>query len=187
MRRVRIVSLAIVVVVTAWTVTACKSGGAQPSPSPSLTLSAPSPTASQAPGVAAIQGAVAAYRNMWTAYDTAIQVPDPNDPNLAKYATGDALHTLVSGLQSVKDQGLKGTGNVVNAPQVTQLSPSDAPTQVSIKDCMDTSQSHLVRNGSGPAYSDSPGGHRLTLADVRQQDDGSWKVASFGVRGVGTC
>src|SRR5437763_9158964 len=54
-RRVRIVSLAIVVVVTAWTVTACKSGGAQPSPSLSPTLSAPSPTASQAPGVAAIQ------------------------------------------------------------------------------------------------------------------------------------
>ena len=34
MRRVRIVSLAIVVVVTAWTVTACKSGGAQPKPAP---------------------------------------------------------------------------------------------------------------------------------------------------------
>src|SRR5437867_1178458 len=98
--------------------TGCKSGGTQPSPSPSLTLSAPSPTVSQAPSVTAIQGAVAAYRSMWAAYDTAIQVPDPNDPNLAMYATGDALHTLVSGLQSVKDQGLKGMGAVANTPQV---------------------------------------------------------------------
>jgi hypothetical protein len=186
-RRVRIVSLAIVVFVTGWTATACKSQGAQPSPSSSTSMSGPSPTASLAPGPAAIEAAVAAYRNMWRAYDTAIHVPDPNDPDLAKYASGDALRTLVSGLQSVKDQGLKGTGAVVNTPQVSQLSPSDAPRQVSIKDCMDTSQSRLVRSGPGPVYSDSPGGHRPCLADVRRQDDGLWKVASFGVRGVGTC
>jgi hypothetical protein len=186
-RRVRIVSLAIVLVGTALAVTACRSGGApQPSPSPSLTLSAPSPSPVDS-AVAAVQAAVGAYQNMWVAYNTAVQVPDPNDPNLVKYASGTALKNLVNGLQSIKSQGLKGTGSVVTNPKVTAVSPTSAPTDVSLSDCLDTSGTHIVRAGPGPAYSDSPGGRRLTTATVQRQSDGSWKVTDFGIRGVGTC
>jgi len=124
---------------------------------------------------------------MWAAYDAAVAVPNPDDAALAMYATGNALKTLTSGLQSVKGQGLKGTGAVVVAPKVTAVSPASAPTDVSLSDCMDTSGTHIVRASPGPPYSDSPGGRRLATATVQRQGDGSWKVTDFGIRGVGTC
>jgi hypothetical protein len=133
------------------------------------------------------QTAVTAYRGMWQAYETVAQNPDPSQPDLARYATATALQTITSGLKSLKDQGLKGTGSVAHSPQVTNISPTDAPTEIEISDCMDTSASHIVRAGPGSAYSDSPGGRRLCLATVQRQNDGSWKVTTFGVRAVGSC
>jgi hypothetical protein len=86
-------------------------------PAPSVTLgTASTSTPSSAHGsptnsnVAAIQHAVAAYRGMWQAYDEALRIPDPSSPSLSRYATGEALQVLVSGLTSVKDKGLRGTG-----------------------------------------------------------------------------
>lgn len=168
--------------------TSCTS---KPSPSPSastppISLRSPSPSPTD-PRVAAVQAAVAAYRGMWQTYETVAQIPDPQQPDLARYATSDALRTMTNGLQSLKSQGLKGTGSIVHSPQVTEVSPVDSPTQVSISDCMDTSASHIVRASPGPAYSDSPGGRRLCLATVQRQADGAWKVTGFGVRAVGTC
>jgi hypothetical protein len=149
-------------------------------------LSAPSPTKSQDPAATG-QSALDAYRGMWKAYQDALAVPDPAYPDLAKHATGKALTTLTKGLQSVKDQGLKGTGNIAVAPKITSFAPADAPTDIEITDCLDTTQSHIVRASTGPQYSDPPGGHRRTLATVRRQSDGGWKVESFAVQAVGTC
>ena len=176
------------VVVLTLLLAACTSKPApSPSPStPSVTLGSlsPSPAASQ---VGAVQSAVAAYRGMWRAYETVTQNPDPTQPDLARYATATALQTITNGMRSLKDQGLKGTGSITHSPQVTAISPTDAPTDVEISDCMDTSASHIVRATPGPAYSDSPGGRRLCLATVQRQNDGSWKVTTFGVREVGSC
>ncbi len=165
----------------------------KPAPSPSastppVSLRSPSPSpAPTDPRVAAVQDAVAAYRGMWQAYETVAQNPDPQQSDLARYATGDALRTMTNGLQSLKNQGLEGTGSVTHSPRVTEVSPVNSPTQVSISDCMDTSASHIVRASPGPAYSDSPGGRRLCLATVQRQGDGAWRVTGFGVRAVGTC
>jgi hypothetical protein len=165
----------------------------RPAPSPSaatppVSLRSPSPPPSPTdPRVGAVQTAVAAYRGMWQAYETVAQNPDPTQPELTRYAASTALQTITTGLKSLKDQGLKGTGSVVHSPQVTQISPVDAPTEIAISDCMDTSASRIVRAGPGPAYSDSTGGRRLCFATVQRQNDGSWKVTSFGVRAVGTC
>jgi hypothetical protein len=157
-------------------------------PTPSTSLRAPSSTASPVdPKVAAVQDAVAAYRGMWQAYSAAVQVPNPDSPDLSRYATGNALHTLVTGLKSVKDRGLKGTGAIVLSPQVTQISPVDAPTKVGIRDCFDDGGTHLVRASPGLPYNDTPGGRRLCLATVERQADSSWKVTGFGLQGVGTC
>ena len=178
----------IAVVALALVLTSCTSKPA-PSASPStppVTLRSLSPSPSD-PSVSAVQAAVASYRSMWQAYNAAVQVPDPNSPDLAKYATGTALSTLVSGLRSVKDRGLKGTGQIVLAPQVTEISPTTAPTKVAIKDCFDDSATHLIRVGPGSPYNDTPGGRRLCLATVELQSDKSWKVTTFGLRGVGTC
>ena len=154
-----------------------------PTPPVSLrTASQPAPTGPEA----MVQAAVAAYRGMWAAYEAAIAVPGPTSPELARYATGDALASLVRGLTSVKDRGLRGTGKLTLSPQVTELSPVDAPTSVSIRDCFDDSATRLVRV-SGPPYSDTPGGRRLCLATVKRGTDGTWKVTSYGLREVGTC
>lgn len=124
---------------------------------------------------------------MWKAYQEALAIPDPTYPDLDRYATGKALDTLAKGLQSVKDQGLKGTGAITPSPQITSAAPATAPTDIEITDCLDTTTSHIVRASPGPAYSDPPGGHRRTLATVKRQPDGGWKVDSFGVQAVGTC
>jgi len=181
-----VVSVGLALGATTLMASACTSRHVAPVPSPSLAVPSTA-TSSAASGAAAVQAAVAAYRNMWVAYDAAVQVPDPGDPNLARYATGDALRTLVSGLQSLKDKGLKGTGTVAVSPQVTAVSPAEAPNHVSLRDCLNDAASHVVRASAGPAYSDPPGGKHLTLADVERQADGSWKVTGFGVRAVGTC
>lgn len=164
---------------------------AKPAPSastPPVSLRSPSPSPSPTdPRVGAVQDAVGAYRGMWQAYNSAVHVPDPDSPGLPKYATGNALHTLVTGLKSVKDRGLKGTGDIVVSPQVTEISPTDAPAKVGIRDCFDDGATHLVRASPGSPYNDTPGGRRLCLATVERQADGSWKVTGFGLQGVGTC
>lgn len=149
-------------------------------------LSAPSPTKSQDPA-ATRQSALDAYRGMWKAYQDALAIPDPAHPGLAKHATGKALATLTKGLQSVKDQGLKGTGAIVVSPKITSFSPANAPTDIEITDCLNDADSHIVRAGPGSPYNDKPGGRHRTTAAVKRQTDGTWKVSEFGVLGVGTC
>jgi hypothetical protein len=127
------------------------------------------------------------YRAMWHAYESAATRPNPDDPQLARYAAGTALHTLTNGLTMLREHGLKGTGSVAHTPEPTIAFPVHAPTEVVVSDCMDTAVSHLARTRSGPAYADSPGGHRLCLATVQRRPDGSWKVVTFAVRAVGTC
>ncbi len=180
--RVAVVALALVL-------TSCTH---KPAPSPStstpVSLRSPSPSPSPTdPSAAAVQAAVAAYRGMWQAYNSAIEVPDPDSLDLARYATGRALSTLVSALKSVKAQGLKGTGQLVLSPQVVKITPVDAPASVDIQDCQDDGATHVVRASPGSPYHDTPGGRRQCLATVERQTDGSWKVIQFSLRGVGTC
>ncbi len=176
------------VVMLALVLASCTSKPA-PSSSPSaprVALRSPSPSPSD-PRAAAVQAGVDAYRGMWQAYNDAIEIPDPDTSTLPKYATGKALTTLVGALKSVKDQGLKGTGQLVLAPHVTEITPADAPTSIGIQDCYDDGATHVVRASPGPPYQDTPGGKRLCVATVERQADGTWKVTQFSLGKVGTC
>lgn len=184
-RRGGLVSAGILLVI-AFTGCTHQSSGKPSGSSGPPSLSAPSPSKSQ--DLAATgQNALDAYRGMWRAYQQAVQVPDPSNAELSRYATGDALSTLTKGLQSLKDQGLKGTGDIRVDPKITAAAPKDTPTEIEVSDCLDSSQSQIVRASPGPAYSDSPGGHRRVIATVKQQPDASWKVSSFAAQEVGTC
>jgi hypothetical protein len=134
-----------------------------------------------------VQGAVAAYRGMWDAYMRVLANPDPNNPELARHATGNALKTLTDGVRDVRDKGLKGEGKFTLSPQVTEIAPTTSPTKIGIRDCVNTAESRIVRASPGPAYSDKPGGRRLCIATVDRQGDGAWKVTSFGLHEVGSC
>jgi hypothetical protein len=169
-------------------VAGCRGGTptAQPT-TDSTTMHAPSTSVSSASGpVVAGDKAIAAYRGMWTAYQKAGETANPDDPNLATYATEGALQTLTSGLASVRDRGLVIKGEIVVSPRVTALEPADQPTTIEITDCADTTKSLLYRT-SGELYNDKPGGRRLIIATAKDIGGGVWKVVSFGARDIGTC
>jgi hypothetical protein len=124
---------------------------------------------------------------MWTAYNAAVQVPDPANADLRSYTAGSAAKALVDGLQSIKDRGLRGVGQILVSPHVEEFSPPNAPTTVGIRDCVDDSGTHLVRVGPGSPYQDTPGGRHLCTATVELQTDGRWRVTQYGLRDAGTC
>jgi hypothetical protein len=189
-RRTSLVKVAAVLAASG-ALAACGSRSPRPAattPAVSLPSASVSPSPSGvAAGVAAVHAAVSAYSGMWKAYDAAIKIPDPQASDLVRYATGEALQTLTKGLQSVKEQGLKGTGDFVLAPRVSEVSPVSAPTNVGVRDCLSTAATHLVRVGPGSPYHDTPGGRRLCTATVVLQPDGTWKVTQFTLQKVGTC
>jgi hypothetical protein len=160
----------------------------KPSPAGSAAAKPSSPAASASPS-AAVSGAptaLDAYRGMWKAYVEAIRIPDPSYPDLARYAQGDALNVFVNGLTSVQRDGLVGKGDVTINPSVIAAKPNATPPTVEIQDCVDTSQSHLVKKDGSP-HQDTPGGKRKAVATAARLDDGSWKVISFALLAVGTC
>lgn len=180
-------AMALVMLAAAAGLASCTSEGSpEATPSPTISLNAPSstPVSSDA---AAVQSAVASYRGMWDAYMRVLAAPDPDSPELSRYAAGNALKTLADGVRDVRDKGLKGEGTFALSPRVTEVAPATSPTKIGVRDCLDDSGARIVRASPGPAYSDKPGGRRQCLATVERQGDGSWKVTSFGLQEVGSC
>lgn len=165
---------------------ACGPDNPQPAPSSAPATSAVSSAPSSPTAGAGAASALDAYRGMWDAYVEAIRIPDPAYPDLARYAQGDALEVFVAGLTSVQRDGLVGEGDVVLDPRATTVRPNASPPTVDIEDCVDTSDSHLVKQDGSP-YEDTPGGRQAATATASQLDDGTWKVTSFALLAVGTC
>lgn len=166
----------------------CGSPAADPGQTPVATEAAPSASPSPADPDQE-RAALAAYEGMWAVYDRAGRAPaaDPDYPQLAEYAAGDALDGLRTALGRLRDEGLVFEGSYVSlSPTVVELSPVDAPTTAKVEDCRDSSGWVVVR-ADGGEYEDEPGGRRAVFADVERADDGVWRVTSFAVQGVGTC
>lgn len=142
-------------------------------------------TATGDPVVEAEQAALVAYRGMWDAYLAALSVPDPQHPDLGRFAAEDALRVLVGGVESAEREGLAGRGEVELDPVVEELTPADTPTSAEIVDCADTSRTELYRVDGEP-YKDTPGGLRRAEAKVRDVG-GMWKVIGFALYEVGSC
>ncbi|MER7273499.1 hypothetical protein ABT369_03485 [Dactylosporangium sp. NPDC000244] len=163
---------------------ACGSGTPEGKPS----ASAPSslmPSASLAPSAAAGRDALVAYRGMWAAFVEAGKTSDADAPDLRKYASGNALKLIVSSLYTNRDQGKVSKGALMLDPKVTELKPSEAPTEATILDCVD-STNWLEYKASGELWDDKPGGKHRTTATVTRTD-GSWTVSSFVLEGAATC
>jgi hypothetical protein len=64
--------------------------------------------------------ALAAYRGMWQAFAQAGLTANADDPRLARYATGNGLNTLKSGLSSYKNKGRILKGKLVAAPLIAR-------------------------------------------------------------------
>ncbi|MFG1952483.1 hypothetical protein [Micromonospora sp. NPDC048830] len=161
-------------------------GGSEPSESRSSTSSPSLPAPGQSPSGAADDAALLAYRQMWAAYAKAGAAADPDEPELARHATGQALSTLKSGLAKLRKDGEVIKGEYKSDPKVVVASPSTAPSTVSVQDCLNTTRFLTYKAATGALADDIPGGNRAVRATV-VRDGGIWKVSSFGVQAVGTC
>jgi hypothetical protein len=166
--------------------TGSKPSDAGSSPTPSVHAPVHAPSASPTdPRLTAVQDALTAYRGMWQAYIAASNAGDPQSPDLAKYASGSALTTLVTGLTNNKSKGLTTKGSPQLNPVQTGFSPDDAPTSVTVGDCLDDSH-WLLYKPTGDLADNTPGGRHRVTATVVKGDEG-WKVTAFAAQGVGTC
>lgn len=163
---------------------ACTDGG-EPAPAPPVP-SSPAATSAD-PITAAEDAALVAYEGMWRAFSAASQAADPEYADLSRFAADDALELLVSGLEANRREGLVSEGGeVLLYPEVVSAEPADAPDEVEIRDCADTSQTRRVRP-SGPPFTDEPGGWRQVTATVRLVEPQVWKVTDLTVQEVGSC
>jgi hypothetical protein len=125
---------------------------------------------------------------MWQAMARAGERSDWQSPELARYATGDALTTITRSLYADHFNGVVTRGAPSNSPVVMSAEPPQAPTTVLIEDCGDSTNWLKYYEGTGtPAGDGAGGGRRSITAEVTLQPDGSWRVSRFAVQGVGSC
>lgn len=136
------------------------------------------------PLVVARSNAVAAYTGMWTAWAQAGETSDFRTPALARYATGEALKTLIDRLRTNSKRQRFYRGRPVLAPQVTKVSLDSSPATAQIVDCADGTTWRTVNANGDEIGTDE--GHRKVTASVSRVD-GDWKVTTFVVQGDGTC
>jgi hypothetical protein len=149
----------------------------------SPTTSASPPSIS--PADSARQQATNAYRGMWRQMAKAGETADWQSPEFAKYATGDALGVINRSLYTDHLNGVVSKGAPTNNPQVSSAEPAANPTTVVISDCSDSSNWLKYKNGQ--LLNDTPGGRRSITAEVKKQQDSTWRVTRFAVEGVGSC
>jgi len=121
-----------------------KPASSNPASSPPRASTSPSPTAAQA-----ARSALAAYDGMRRQMQAAGVAANWQDPGLARYASGTALNTLVSGLHNDHNGGLVIKGTLVIHPQVISEQPAANPEQVVISDCTDQPGRNAVCAPSG--------------------------------------
>ena len=174
------------------TLAACSSGNAN---TPAIDASTPAtptsnmvaPTTTLSLADKAKHDALAAYLDMWQDFGNAAATSDWQSPALGQHATGLALSTLSRGLYADHYNGLVSKGNPTHQAQVSSVDTESDTRKVIVADCSDSTNALKYSASSGQPANDSPGGRRQINATVQKQSDGSWKVADFGVQGVGTC
>jgi len=158
------------------------------SDAPAATPSAPATGAPTTPSkrAGAETQAIAAYDGLWRAMAEAGEVPDPDAPELRRFAVGDALARVVGTLVFDRENGLVTRGAPVTAPSVVSATPADAPTEVNLVDCGDSTNWTTHKKSTGAQVSPDPRGRRHITAVVTSTD-GAWKVSSFNVGEIGSC
>jgi hypothetical protein len=168
----------LVLAMLATAVVAGCSSGEQNQPAPSSPTSTASTTARDS--------AVEAYQGMWLAFSHASETADWQSPDLARYASGNALAQLTKSLQANQVRGVVTRGTFVTQPSVASADPPNAPTTVRILDCGDDSVTTRVHASNGQTIPGSGGGKHRIDAEVRLLN-GSWSVVDFRLRSAGSC
>lgn len=171
---------------------ACESGdsaapASRASNAPSADAAPPAPSPTKSPAEVAGQQATEAYVGMWQAMARAGETSNWQAPELAQYATGNALTTITRSLYADHFNHVVSRGRPKNNPTVSAVDPPNNPSTVRINDCGDSTNWLQYKEGTNEPVDNSPGGRRSIVAEVKKQADGSWKVDRFAVEGLGSC
>ncbi|MFF4647291.1 hypothetical protein [Streptomyces sp. NPDC001389] len=125
-----------------------KNAATSPSVSPSATMPAASPVPAD-PEAADKAEVQAAYTRYWDVLTAAYAKSDPDDPNLAKVATGNALVQTQQDLANFRKRGRVFSGQPQHSNSgITFKAETKLKTAV-ITDCLDVSQWKPVEKDSG--------------------------------------
>lgn len=160
--------------------------------------SAGSPSSEAVPGTTAVlpatspadvakRQATMAYLGMWQAMARAGETSNWQEPELAHYATGNALTTITRSLYADHFNGVVSRGAPVDHPVVSSVEPAGNLSTARITDCADSTHWLQYHAGTNQLVDGTPGGRRSIVAKVQKQPDGSWKVTEFAVEGLGSC
>ena len=133
-------------------------------------------TATTAPGTSAEQEVIDRYIGYWNArFEANSGTPDPNDPALREYATGEQLETVVAETQSNLDQGLAfqrpAEPHDIQRVTVVEIEGDRAVVQ----ECV-VADGVVVRRDTGEVVNDEVNTHNVQAEMTRV--DGVWKVSA---------
>lgn len=133
-------------------------------------------TATTAPGTTPEQEVIDRYIGYWNARFTANEgTPDPDDPALREFATGEQLDAVIAETQSNLDEGLafQRSAEPHNIQRVTVIE-IDGDRAV-VQECV-VSDGVIVRRDTGEVVNDDVNTHNVQAELTRI--DGVWKVSS---------
>ena len=177
-RSVAVCALGTALLLAALSAAGCQSGSPTATPSsPSRSSTAVTPSVDPSTA-AAIDASVAAYQGYFAAYAVAAAVPDPDDPNLARYAGGALLSLSQHNLRTLKDHGAVELGHPKTTVTSSRADLSASPPTVTVQACVDYSDYRLVfKVNQSPVPSGSLARSRYaTTATVNLFTDGQWLV-----------
>ena len=140
------------------------------------TTSAGASTATTAPGTSAEQEVIDRYIGYWNArFEANSGTPDPNDPALREYATGEQLETVVAETQSNLDEGLafQRAAEPHNIQRVTVVEIEG--DRAVVQECV-VADGVVVRRDTGEVVNDQVNTHNVQAEMTRV--GGVWKVSA---------
>ncbi|WP_052713672.1 hypothetical protein [Streptomyces katrae] len=126
-----------------------KNAATGPSVSPSATTAAASPTAPADPEAADKAEVQAAYTHYWDVLTAAYAKSDPDDPNLTKVATGNALVQNQQDLANFRKGGRVFVGRPQHSNSAISFKADTKLKTAVITDCLDISQWKVVEKNGG--------------------------------------
>ena len=140
------------------------------------TTAAGASTATTAPGTSAEQEVIDRYIGYWNArFEANSGTPDPSDPALREYATGEQLDTVIAETQSNLDQGLafQRAAEPHNIQRVTVVEIEG--DRAVVQECV-VADGVVVRRDTGEVVNDQVNTHNVQAEMTRV--DGVWKVSA---------
>lgn len=133
-------------------------------------------TATTAPGTTPEQEVIDRYVGYWNARFTANEgTPDPNDPALREFATGEQLDAVIAETQTNLDEGLafQRPAEPHNIQRITVIEIEG--DHAVVQECV-VSDGVIVRRDTGEVVNDEVNTHNVQAELTRV--DGVWKVSS---------